>query len=151
MVFYSGLTFYGIVLFSLTYVSTHSVVPKALQLFFLSPEKKNLTMSCTYSDIFLASLWSPQNSFRQPRFRTGYESESESEVAQSCLTLCDPVDCSPPGSLVHGIFQAWILEWGAISWKESIWEMNNEVIKLSMGLQLTQTYLNIILYQRQNL
>ena len=34
------------------------------------------------------------------------ESESESEVAQSCLTLCDPVDYSPPGSSVHGILQA---------------------------------------------
>ena len=38
-----------------------------------------------------------------------------SSVAQSCPTLCDPMDCSPPGSLVHGIFQAWILEWVAIS------------------------------------
>ena len=34
------------------------------------------------------------------------ERESESEVAQSCLTLCDPVDCSPPNSSVHGILQA---------------------------------------------
>ena len=41
------------------------------------------------------------------------KSESESEVAQSCPTLCDPMDCSPPGSAVHGIFQARILEWGA--------------------------------------
>ena len=41
--------------------------------------------------------------------------ESESEVAQSCPTLCDPMDCSLPGSLVHGIFQARILEWAAIS------------------------------------
>ena len=40
---------------------------------------------------------------------------SLSEVAQSCLTLCDPVDCRPPGSCVHGIFQARILEWVAIS------------------------------------
>ena len=39
-----------------------------------------------------------------------------SEVAQSCLTLSDSMDCSPPGSLVHGIFQAWILEWVAISY-----------------------------------
>ena len=38
-----------------------------------------------------------------------------SEVAQSCSTLCDPVDCSPPGSSVHGILQARILEWVAIS------------------------------------
>ena len=43
------------------------------------------------------------------------ESESESEVAQLCLTLCDPMDCSLPGSSVHGIFQARILEWIAIS------------------------------------
>ena len=38
-----------------------------------------------------------------------------SEVAQSCPTLCDPVDCSPPGSSIHGILQARILEWVAIS------------------------------------
>ena len=40
--------------------------------------------------------------------------ESESEVTQSCPTLCDPMDCSLPGSSVHGIFQARILEWVAI-------------------------------------
>ena len=40
--------------------------------------------------------------------------KSESEVAQSCLTLSDPMDCSPPDSSVHGIFQARVLEWGAI-------------------------------------
>ena len=41
--------------------------------------------------------------------------KSESEVAQLCPALCDPVDCSPPGSSVHGIFQARVLEWGAIA------------------------------------
>ena len=41
--------------------------------------------------------------------------KSESEVAQLCLTLLDPMDCSPPGSSVHGIFQARVLEWGAIA------------------------------------
>ena len=41
--------------------------------------------------------------------------KSESEVAQSCPTLCDPMDCSPPGSSAHGIFQARVLEWGAIA------------------------------------
>ena len=41
--------------------------------------------------------------------------ESESEVAQSCPTLSDPMDRSPPGSSVHGIFQATVLEWGAIA------------------------------------
>ena len=40
--------------------------------------------------------------------------KSESEVAQSCRTLRDPMDCSLPGSSVHGIFQARVLEWGAI-------------------------------------
>ena len=41
--------------------------------------------------------------------------KSESEVAQSCPTLHEPMDCSPPGSTVHGIFQARVLEWGAIA------------------------------------
>ena len=41
--------------------------------------------------------------------------KSESEVAQSCLTFSDPMDCSLPGSSFHGIFQARVLEWGAIA------------------------------------
>ena len=41
--------------------------------------------------------------------------KSESEVTLSCLTLSDPMDCSPPGSSIHGIFQAKVLEWGAIA------------------------------------
>ena len=41
--------------------------------------------------------------------------KSQSEVAQSCPTLSDLMDCSPPGSSVHGIFQARVLEWGAIA------------------------------------
>ena len=41
--------------------------------------------------------------------------KSESEVAQSCLTLSKPMDCSLPGSSIHGIFQARVLEWGAIA------------------------------------
>ena len=41
--------------------------------------------------------------------------KSESEVAQSCPILCDPMDCSLPGSSIHGIFQARVLEWGAIA------------------------------------
>ena len=41
--------------------------------------------------------------------------KSESEVAQLCSTLSDPMDCSPIGSSVHGIFQARVLEWGAIA------------------------------------
>ena len=41
--------------------------------------------------------------------------ESENEVAQSCPTLSDPMDCSPRGSSIHGIFQARVLEWSAIA------------------------------------
>ena len=44
---------------------------------------------------------------------------SESEVAQLCPTLRDPMDCSLPGSSVHGIFQARVLEWGAIAFSDS--------------------------------
>ena len=49
--------------------------------------------------------------------------KSESEVAQSCLTLLDPMDCSLPGSLVHGIFQARVLECVAIAFS-AIWLFN---------------------------
>ena len=52
--------------------------------------------------------------------------KSESEVAQLCPTLSNPVDCSLPGSSVHGIFQARVLEWGAIA------------------LSIDRSYLNII-------
>ena len=44
---------------------------------------------------------------------------NEWEIAQSCPTLCDPMDCSLPGSSVHGIFQARILEWVAIFFSKS--------------------------------
>ena len=45
--------------------------------------------------------------------------KSESEVAQSCPTLSDPMDCSLPGSSVRGIFQARVLEWGAVAFSSS--------------------------------
>ena len=46
--------------------------------------------------------------------------KSEREVAQSCPTLSGPMDCSLPGSSIHGIFQARVLEWGAIAFSESL-------------------------------
>ena len=46
--------------------------------------------------------------------------KSESEVTQSCPTLSDPMDCSPPGSSIHGIFQARVPEWGAIAFSATI-------------------------------
>ena len=57
--------------------------------------------------------------------------KSQSEVAQSCPTLSDPVDCSPPGSSIHGILQARVLEWGAIAFSgyEAKNPLNNTVQK----------------------
>ena len=60
-----------------------------------------------------------------------HESESESEVAQSCLTLSDPMDCSPPGSSIHGIFQARVLEWGAIAFSDNNLR-DGEIAKINM-------------------
>ena len=51
--------------------------------------------------------------------------KSESEVAQLCPTLSDPMDCSLPGSFVHGIFQARVLEWGAIAFSLSFLVVHN--------------------------
>jgi len=46
--------------------------------------------------------------------------KSDGEVAQSCPTLGNPMDCNPPGSSIHGIFQAGVLEWGAIAFSHCI-------------------------------
>ena len=59
--------------------------------------------------------------------------KSESEVTQSCPTLHDPMDCSPPGSSIHGIFQARVLEWGAIAF-------------LTLGSNLCLTHRGQVLY-----
>ena len=47
--------------------------------------------------------------------------KSESEVAQSCPTLCNPMDCSPLGSSIHGVFQARVLDWGAIAFSSILY------------------------------
>ena len=51
--------------------------------------------------------------------------KSESEVALSCPTLCDPMVCSLPGSSIHGIFQARALEWGAIAFSNGLYSSYN--------------------------
>ena len=64
--------------------------------------------------------------------------KNESEVAQSCPTLSDPMDCSLPGPSVHGIFQARVLEWDAIAFSEyvtSIPQMISYIALLSMTLR----------------
>ena len=48
--------------------------------------------------------------------------KSQSEVAKSCPTLSDPMDCSPPGSSIHGIFQARVLKWGAIAFSRDTYK-----------------------------
>ena len=58
------------------------------------------------------------------RWQEYTESESESEVAQLYPTLRDPMDCSLPGSSVHGIFEARVLEWGAISFSKKNTQKN---------------------------
>ena len=55
--------------------------------------------------------------------------KSESEVAQSCLTLRDPMVCSLPGSSIHGIFQARVLEWGAIASPITSWQIDGETME----------------------
>ena len=60
--------------------------------------------------------------------------KSESEVAQSCLTLSDPMDCSAPGSLVHGIFQARVWKWGAIAFSDHPYCLSFIFSKVSGGL-----------------
>ena len=47
--------------------------------------------------------------------RASLVAQTVNEVVESCSTLCGPTDCSPPGSSIHGIFQARVLEWGAIA------------------------------------
>ena len=60
--------------------------------------------------------------------------KSESEVAQSCPTLSDPMDCSPPGSSIHGIFQARVVEWGAIAFSVGIPIVGDKFCPLSVSL-----------------
>ena len=66
--------------------------------------------------------------------------KSESEVAQSYPTLSDPTDSSPPGSSVHGIFQARVLEWGAITlskkWIESVTFANRLDIRYERAVKV---------------
>ena len=59
----------------------------------------------------------------------------ESEVTQSCLTLSNPMDCSPPVSSVHGIFQARVVEWVAIAFSGSKTQFQAKVIECIHNLE----------------
>ena len=60
--------------------------------------------------------------------------KSENEVAQLCPTLSDPMDCSPPGSSVHGILQAGVLEWGAVAFSVVLLNVSLFVPFLHVGI-----------------
>ena len=79
-----------------------------------------------YASSSLGQEMHPMNFFSQIQITKMliHFNESKSEVAQSCPTLCNPVDCSPPGSSIHGILQARILEWVAIS-NELLGQLNH--------------------------
>ena len=73
--------------------------------------------------------------------------KSESEVAQSCLTLSDPMDCSLPGSSVHGIFQARVLEWGAIVFSHVLYSWSLLVIHFKYMLVTFEFYKLVTAFQ----
>ena len=68
--------------------------------------------------------------------------KSESQVARSCLSLCDSMDCSLPGFSVHGIFQARVLEWGAIAFSERILEKVNICIMIKASTTIVTLFYN---------
>ena len=77
--------------------------------------------------------------------------ESESEVAQSCPTLCNPMDCSLPGSSVHGIFQAIVLEWIAISFSRGSswprdWTRVSRIVDRCFTIWATREVCTIMFY-----
>ena len=70
--------------------------------------------------------------------------ESESEVAQLCPTLSDPMDCSLPGSSIHGIFQARVLEWGAIAfsaWSLRLLQLTFPIVWVSLSFRNTRIWI----------
>ena len=79
-----------------------------------------------------------QLEFHHLHYDSGSRMKSESEVVQSCLTICGPMDCSHPGSSIHGIFQARILEWVAISFSKGCsWPRNQTQVSRTAGRLFT--------------
>ena len=66
--------------------------------------------------------------------------KSESEVAQSCLTFSDPRDWSLPGSSVHGIFQARVLEWGAIAFSDLYLSLSLIILQLCVAFIILHAF-----------
>ena len=102
---------------TLTYDLSHNQRQKAAT-HVLSPPSHSCTLGWESSFLFCIPLPCPvlvlkDGGYSEERNEEVWGWKSESEVAQSCPTLCYPMDCSPPGSSVRGILQARILEWGA--------------------------------------
>ena len=120
-----------------------------------SPTNQNIMILCTSKPlspahtpslpslpVFLRILWRFTNEsnwrFMNTDKFTNHLKTEWSEVTQSCLTLCDPMDCSLPGSLVHGIFQARGLEWVAISFSRgSSWPWDRSRFSRIAGRRFT--------------
>ena len=78
--------------------------------------------------------------------------KSESEVAQLCTTLSDPMDCSLPGSSIHGIFQARVLEWGAIAFSRATSShKQKEIIPILRWIGKAETHACHKPYTRSNI
>ena len=111
----------------LLFISTQQIIAK------LSDSKQHLLLLSHFSHVRLCAT--PQTAAHKAPLSLGFSRQntgvgchfllqcmqvkSESEVAQSCPTLSDPMDCSLPGSSVHGIFQARVLEWDAIAFSKT--------------------------------
>ena len=97
-----------------------------LSSFFLSSLQCVVCLNCTFQQPLspVTHLWcSPTRIFWIDT--GGFSSVHFSSVAQLCLTLCDPMDCSLLGSSVHGIFQSRVLEWVAIAFSKESWVPKN--------------------------
>ena len=127
---------------------------------FYSPFRNILCLS-NLSTFYTAYLWvffsclSKHNS--QYVYYVKWKKSVKVLVTQLCLTLCDPMDCSLPGSFAHGIFQARVLEWGAIafsecqatshenSWREIFIPLKQKACKMMRNLIYSHWYLRHLL------
>ena len=92
--------------------------PPLLQ--FLINENQERAYPFTYPKTMFCNCWKENETPRKEYWSGVFNPESESEVTQSCPALCDPMDCSLSGSSIHGIFQAILLEWIAISFSRDL-------------------------------
>ena len=80
-------------------------------------------------------------------FKHSGEFTPRGSLLQLCLTLCNPMDCSPPGSFVHGIFQARVLEWGASAFSVS---RHSDHLKCKSALIIPPQNIPVLLQLSQN-